>query len=160
DHCSLARAIALIDGTKSTIRLDPAHYNLTGAVALPDDLHLVGRGAILDRNAAGSGEVLDIAPGTHISPDYVTLRGGAGSSGDGIVCIQATLTLREVTIQGNGGSAISSSGCQLVVSHAQLLNNQGAGIVGSASDVVLVRSLVVGNASVGLDLVSTTYDIE
>jgi hypothetical protein len=161
DHCSLARALALIDGTKSTIRLDPAHYNLMAAVVLPRDLHLVGRGAILDRNAAGSGEVIDIAPGTHISIDYVTVTGGDGASGDGIDCNQATLTLREVTIQGNGGSGISTSGCQLVLSHSQLLNNQGAGIVTAmASDVVLVRSLVTGNAFVGLDFVLTTYDIE
>jgi hypothetical protein len=161
DHCSLARALALIDGTKSTIRLDPAHYNLTATVVLPKDLHLVGRGAILDRNAAGSGEVLDIAPGTRISLDYVTVTGGDGDSGNGIVCFQATLTLREVTIQGNGGSAISGSACQLVVSHSQLLNNQADGILASnTSDVVLVRSLVAGNASVGVALVMTTYDIE
>ncbi|HEX8111325.1 MAG TPA: right-handed parallel beta-helix repeat-containing protein [Kofleriaceae bacterium] len=161
DHCSLARALALIDGTKSTIRLDPAHYNLLATVVLPHDLHLVGRGATLDRNAADSGAVLSIAAGTHISLDYVTVTGGDGSSGDGIACTNATLTLREVTIQGNAGSAISGSGCQLVVSHAQLLNNQAAGIVTSMpSDVVLVRSLVSGNASVGLALAMTTYDIE
>lgn len=160
DHCSLARALALIDGTKSTIRLDPAHYNLTATVALPHDLHLVGRGAILDRNAAGSGEVLDIAAGTHTSLDYVTVMGGDGAGGDGIVCIQATLTLREVTIQGNAGSAISSSGCQLVVSHSQLLNNQDTGIAATASDVTLVRSVVSGNQIDGLDLAATSYDIE
>lgn len=160
DHCSLARALALIDGTKSTIRLDSAHYDLAGTVALPDDLHLVGRGAVLDRNAAGSGEVLDIAAGTHITLDYVTVVGGDGAAGHGIVCIQATLTLREVTIQGNGGSAISSSGCQLVVSHAQLVNNQDTGIVASTSDVTLVRSVVSGNQIAGIDLASTSYDIE
>ncbi len=161
DHCSLARALALIDGTKSTVRLDPAHYNLLGTVALPDDLHLVGRGAILDRNAAGSGAVLSIAAGTHITLDYVTVTGGDGDSGDGIECVNATLTLREVTIQGNAGSAISGSGCQLTVSHAQLLNNQSAGITTlTPGDVVLVRSLVAGNASVGLALEMATFDIE
>jgi hypothetical protein len=160
DHCSLARALALIDGTKSTIRLDPAHYDLPGTVTLPDDLHLVGRGAVLDRNAAGSGEVLDIAPGTHITLDYVTVVGGDGAAGHGIVCIQATLTLREVAIQGNGGNAINSTGCQLVVSHAQLLDNQDTGIAASSSDVTLVRSVVAGNQVAGLDLVATSYDIE
>jgi hypothetical protein len=160
DHCSLARALALIDGTKSTIRLDPAHYNLLGTVVLPHDLHLVGRGAILDRNAAGSGEVLDIAAGTHIMLDYVTVVGGDGASGHGISCTQATLTLREVTIQGNGGCAISSSGCQLVVSHAQLLNNQDTGISAVAGDVTLVRSVVAGNQIDGIDLAASSYDIE
>lgn len=160
DHCSLARALALIDGTKSTIQLDPAHYSMLATIALPHDLHLVGRGAILDRNAAGSGEVLDIAPGTHVSLDYVTVMGGDGGSGHGIVCTQATLTLREVTIQGNGGSGISGSGCQLVVSHSQLFNNQDSGIVASASDVTLVRSMVSGNQNTGLDLSGSSFDIE
>jgi hypothetical protein len=160
DHCSLARALALIDGTKSTIRLDPAHYNMLATIVLPHDLHLVGRGAILDRNAPGSGEVLDIAAGPHISLDYVTVTGGDGDSGDGIVCIQAALTLREVTIQGNAGNAISSSECQLVVSHSQLLNNQGDGILALMSDVTLVRSLVAGNADFGLDLASSLFDVE
>jgi hypothetical protein len=129
-------------------------------MTLPDDLHLVGRGAVLDRNAAGSGEVLVIAPGTHIALDYVTLVGGDGSAGNGITCIQAALTLREVTIQGNAGSAISSTGCQLAISHSQLINNQVAGIAASMGDVVLQRSTVSGNQSVGLDLASATFDIE
>jgi hypothetical protein len=160
DHCSLARAIALIDGTKSTIRLDPAHYNLIATVVLPKDLHLVGRGAILDRNAPGSGEVIDIAPGTHVSLDDVTVVGGDGGSGHGIVCNQATLTLREVTIQGNGGNAINTSGCQLMISHSQLLNNQDSGIIASASDITLVRSMVSGNQNSGLDLTGSSFDIE
>lgn len=161
DHCSLARALALIDGTKSTIRLDPAHYNLPATVVLSSDLHLVGRGAILDRTAADSGAVLSVAAGTHISLDYVTVMGGDGDGGDGIDCFRATLTLREVTIQSNAGSGITGSQCQLAVSHAQLLNNQGYGIADTQSDVVLVRSLIAGNAFVGLNLSSqTTYDIE
>ncbi|HEX3759811.1 MAG TPA: right-handed parallel beta-helix repeat-containing protein [Kofleriaceae bacterium] len=160
DHCSLARALALIDGTKSTIRLDPAHYDLLNSVTLPDDLHLVGRGAVLDRNAAGSGEVLDIAPGTHIALDYVTVVGGDGAAGHGILCNRAALTLREVTIQGNGGCAISSTGCQLAISHSQLVGNQDAGIAASAGDLVLLRSTVSGNQTAGLDLLIMTFDIE
>src|ERR1044071_8834120 len=85
DHCSLVRALALIDGTKSTIRLDPARYSLAGTLTLPDDLHLVGRGAVIDRSAASSsGGVLDLAAGTSISLDYVTVQGGDGSAGFGI----------------------------------------------------------------------------
>jgi len=160
DHCSLARGLALIDGTKSTIRLDPAHYNLLWTVLLPTDLHIVGRGAILDRNALGSGHVLDIAAGMHVSLDYVTVIGGDGAAGHGISCTEATLTLREVTIQGNGGLAIDSADCQLVVSQSQLLNNQGAGIAASMGDVTLVRSLVAGNQFAGLYLVESSYDIE
>jgi hypothetical protein len=161
DHCSLSRAIALIDGTKSTIRLDPAHYNLPATVVLPIDLHLVGRGAILDRTAADSGAVVSIASGTHISIDYVTVMGGDGDGGHGIVCANAALTLREVAIQSNAGSGIVGSQCQLVVSHSQVLNNQVFGITAMQSDVVVVRSLVSGNAFAGLSLsAQPTYDIE
>ena len=160
DHCSLARALALIDGTKSTIRLDPAHYNLTATVALSHDLHLVGRGAVLDRNAADSGEVVDLAPGTNISLDYVTVTGGDGDSGHGISCIQASAALREVTIEGNAGSAIFATRCALAISHSQLLDNQGLAIAASAGDLALVRSVIAGNAAGGLDLVDMSFDLE
>jgi hypothetical protein len=159
DHCSLTRAIALIDGTKSTIRLDPAHYDLLASLLLPKDLHLVGRGATLDRNAAGSGSVINTAPGTHISLDYVTVTGGDG--GDGVACFQGTVTLRDVTLQGNGGAGLSGAQCQLVVSHSQMLNNQLGGIsTANMSDLVLVRSLVAGNAGIGVNLQMSTYDLE
>jgi hypothetical protein len=161
DHCSLARALALIDGTKSTIRLDPAQYDLPATLVLPNDLHLVGRGAILDRTALDFGTVLSIASGARVSLDYVTVTGGDGPSGNGIDCASAALTLREVAIQSNAGSGIAAVMCQLVVSHAQVLNNQGFGIAAAQSDVVVVRSLVAGNAFVGISLFAQpTYDVE
>jgi hypothetical protein len=160
DHCSLGRAFTLIEGSRSTIRLDPAHYDLMSTVTLPVDLELVGRGVVLDRNAGGAGEVLTIAPGTHVVLDYLAVIGGDGSAGHGIVCNQAALTLREVTLQGNGGSAISSTGCQLVISHSQLIDNQDAGITASAGDVVVTRSVVSGNQTAGLDLIGATFDVE
>jgi hypothetical protein len=71
------------------------------------------------------------------------------------------LTLREATIQGNAGNGINGSSCQMVVSHSQLLNNQAAGIATVlTNDVVLMRSLIAGNAGLGLLISGATYDIE
>jgi len=160
DRCSLGRAINLIDGTKSTIRLDPGQYDLLATLGLSHDLHLVGRGAVLDRNALGLGPVLDIPQGTKIALDYVTLQGGDGADGAGIRCVNAALVLREVVIQNNAGHGISSSGCSLAVSHVQIRNNTGVGAAVSLGDFALARSTVVANQGGGVIESFATYDIE
>jgi hypothetical protein len=164
DHCSLARALALIDGTKSTIRLDPAHYALTAALTLPDDLHLVGRGAVIERTAASAaagGGVLDLAAGTSIAIDFVALDGGGGtgSGGFGIRCINAALTLREVSITGNAGPGVTGSGCALAISHADIADNQGVGVVATDGALTLARSSVHDNLGGGVAVTRARYDL-
>jgi hypothetical protein len=160
DRCSLTRAIGLIDGTKSTIRLDPAHYDLLDTRILPHDLHLVGRGAVLDRNASGSGPVLIIANGTVITIDYVTVQGGDGPSGDGIQCSNAVLTLRDVTLQGNAARGLVASGCTLAISHAQIRNNGDVGIGTAFGSLNLSRSTLFANLFGGISTNFTAFDIE
>jgi hypothetical protein len=161
DHCSLVRALALIDGTKSTIRLDPARYSLPGALTLPDDLHLVGRGAAIDHSAESSGGgVLDLAAGTSISLDYITVQGGDGSAGFGIRCVDAALALREVTIRGNAGPGVVGSGCALAISHAEISGNGGIGITATDGTLALARSRVTGNRGGGVAVTRASYDLE
>lgn len=160
DHCSLARGLSLIDGTKSTIRLDAAHYGLLGTLTLPNDLHLVGRDAVIDRDTGGSGIALAIPDSTTISLDYVTVQGGDGSGGHGIRCTNATLTLREVTVQGNGGAGIHSTDCQLTISHSQIVSNQGIGIMVIDGSLALTRSVVFANQGGGVSIIGATYDVE
>ena len=161
DHCSLARALALIDGTKSTIRLDPARYRLAGTLTLPDDLHLVGRGAVIDRSAESSGGgVLDLAAGTSISLDYVTVQGGDGSAGFGIRCVNAALALREVAIRGNAGPGVVGSGCALAISHAEISGNGGIGVSATDGTLALARSRVMGNRGGGVAVTRASYDLE
>lgn len=160
DHCSLARGLSLIDGTKSTIRLDPAHYSVLTTLTLPDDLHLVGRGAVIDRDAAGSGITLTIPDRTTITLDYVTVQGGDGTGGHGIRCLGATLTMRDVTIQDNDGAGIQSTDCALTISHAQILGNQSTGIQVSGGSLALTRSLVLANQGGGVSITSASYDLE
>lgn len=161
DHCSLIRALALIDGTKSTIRLDPARYSLAGTLTLPDDLHLVGRGAVIDRSAASSGGgVLDLAAGTSISLDYVTVQGGDGSAGFGIRCVNAGLALREVAIRGNAGPGVVGSECALAISHAEISGNGGIGVSATDGTLALARSRVMGNRGGGVAVTRASYDLE
>ncbi|HET7500509.1 MAG TPA: right-handed parallel beta-helix repeat-containing protein, partial [Kofleriaceae bacterium] len=160
DHCSLPRAISLIDGTKSTIRLDPGRYAVLDALTLPTDLHLVGRGAVLDRDSAGTGMVVAIPDSTLITLDYLTIQGGDGATGHGVRCSNATVTMREVTVQGNAGSGIQSTGCALTISHAQIASNQGTGISVIGGSLGLVRSVVLANQGGGVSLTAARYDLE
>lgn len=166
DRCSLARAISLIDGTKSTIRLDPGHYNLLDTLSLPHDLRLVGRDAVLDRNAADTGVVLRLAPGTTIGLDYLTVQGGDGAGGGGIECTGSTLTLREVTIQGNADGGIGGVRCALAISHSEIRNNGGPGIAESGGSLAIARSRITGNQNGGVVVDGASgfglvaYDIE
>ena len=159
DHCSLARGISLIDGTKSTIRLDPAHYRLLSTLTLPNDLRLVGRDAVIDRDASGAGITLVIPDSTTITLDYVTVQGGDGAVGHGIRCSNATVTMRDVTIRDNGGAGIHSTGCALTISHAQIVGNQGIGIAVTDGSLTLTRSLVLANQGGGVSLTGARYDL-
>lgn len=160
DRCSLARALDLIDGERSTIRLDPGIYGLPATLVAFGEVHLVGRRAVLDRNAVGSGPTLAVESGTTLSLDYVTVQGGDGDTGDGIDCNGATLTLREVTVQDNDGVGVSSAGCTLAIAHSQILGNRGIGIVQAGGALALTRSLVLGNQGGGLALDRAAYDVE
>jgi len=160
-RCALARALALVDGTKSTIRLDPGAYSLPATLGLTTSVRIVGRGAILSRDAAGSGAVLSIGEGTAIELDYVTVQGGDGAdAGIGILCNNAALTLREATVQGNGSSGINSLACELAITHARIADNSGVGLVVYGGSVVMSRSTVASNASGGVSLTAALYDLE
>jgi len=160
DHCSLGRALALIDGTKSTIRLDPERYQLPATLVLPDDLRLVGRGAVITRGGGAAGPTLIIPGSTHIAIDYLTIEGGTGSDGHGISCANAQLTMRDVTIRGNAGVGIAASNCALVISHSRIADNQDIGVLVSTGSLALTRSEVAHNRAGGLSLFRPAFDLE
>ena len=149
DHCSLARALSLVDGTKATIRLDPAVYSLLASRVLPNDLHLVGRDATIQRDAAGSGPTLIVPTSANITIDYVTVQGGDGN-GAGIQCLDATLTLRAITVQGNAGAGIQSSNSMLLMSGVTVQGNAGPGIQSSNSTLAMNGVTVKDNTGVGI----------
>jgi hypothetical protein len=160
DHCSLARALGLVDGTKSTIRLDPARYALPATLALPNDLHLVGRDAVIDRDGGGTGATLIVVANANIAIDYVTVQGGDGPGGPGISCSNATLALRGVTVQDNGGAGISASDCALAIAESRIVNNQSIGVAAFQGSLALTRSLVLGNRGGGVTVQLAAYDLE
>lgn len=161
EKCSLARAIALIDGTKSTIRLDPGSYDLATPLTLGVNMHIVGRGAVIDRNASGVGGTLIIGSGADITLDYVAVRGGDGEpEGIGIVCTSATLTGREISVNDNAAVGIYSTGCALTLTHAQVVGNQGIGIVVSGGSFAMARSAVLENSGGGVSMTLALFDLE
>jgi hypothetical protein len=158
--CTLARAVELADTARSTIRLAPGRYDLIDSLTLGKALRIVGRGAVIARDAGGVGPTLTIAADVDVELDYVTVEGGDGESlGAGIECGEATLTGRELTVQGNAAAGIHSVGCNVTLDRARLAANQGPGIAVSGGTAVIARSLIVGNQVGGLVLESALFDL-
>jgi hypothetical protein len=158
--CSLLRAIDLIDATWSTIRLAAGTYVLATTLALPFDAHLVGRGAVLERDGGGTGATLAVAAGTDIALDYLDVRGGDGDpAGAGITCDQATLTAREVTLEGNAAAGLAGTGCTVTLAHARIASNRGFGVAIQGGSLAMTRSVVVGNQGGAIAIVRGEYEL-
>jgi hypothetical protein len=159
--CTLTRAIELVDGTRSTIRLDPGRYDLAGSLAISTSMRIVGRGAAIDRNAGGTGATLIIADGADVALDYVAIQGGDGdTTGFGVGCTTASLTGRAIAIAGNAAAGINSVGCRVALVDAQITGNQGVGIAASGGSLSVTRSLVIANQSGGVVATSALFDLE
>jgi hypothetical protein len=159
--CSLGRAIALADGTKVTIRLDPGSYDLDAPLALTTDVHIVGRGAIIDRDQRGTGPTMLISGGAVVALDYVSIEGGDGATtGVGIGCTGATLIGRSIAVQGNAAAGVSGVECALTLARARVAQNQGVGISVSGGSLTLTQSTVIGNPSGGVVITGAAFDLE
>jgi hypothetical protein len=159
--CSLARAVDLIDGTKSTIRLDAGLYMLPTTLVLPFSAHLVGREAVLEHDGSAPGETLAVGVGTEIVLDYVTVRGGDGdTAGDGIKCDQATLTGREIAIEDNGAAGLAGTSCAVTLAHSRVASNRGVGITMSDGSLTMTRSVVIANQGGAIAIARGLYDLE
>jgi hypothetical protein len=161
DRCSLARAVDLIDGTKSTIRLDAGQYMLPAALVLPFSAHLVGRGAVLERDAGGAGETLILGAGTEIILDYLTVRGGDGeTAGNGLTCNRATLTGREIAIEDNAAAGLAGTSCAVTLEHSRVASNRGIGLAVSEGSLTVTRSVLTANQNGAISITHGLYDLE
>lgn len=159
--CTLPRAVALVDATRSTVRLDPGRYDLADALVLAVDLRIVGRDATIDRDAGGTGATLQIADGATVALDYVAIEGGDGeATGSGIACTAATVIGREITVEGNAAAGINSIGCDLALHHAWIAANQGPGIAASGGSLAVVRSQLIGNQAGGLAITAAPFVVQ
>jgi hypothetical protein len=158
--CTLARAVELVDGTRSTIRLAEGRYALADTLALTVSMHIVGRGAAIDRDAGGTGATLTIGAGTAVTLDYLTVEGGDGDSvGFGIDCAAASLMGREISVIGNAAAGLNSVGCSVVIDRAQLAMNQGPGIAVSGGSAAVARSVIAANQSGGAVIAGAIFDL-
>jgi parallel beta helix pectate lyase-like protein len=163
DPCSLLRAIALIDGTKSTIHLAAGAYDLAETLALPGSIRIVGRGAVIHAFTV-TGATLRLGQDAEIELDDLTIEGGgisSGGGGDGIACTSATLTAREVSIVNHAAMGIDAANCTLAVSHSQITGNHGLGVQVLGGTVTMTRSKVIGNQGGGVVIESPLqFDVE
>jgi hypothetical protein len=88
------------------------------------------------------------------------VQGGDGAAtGFGIDCAAATLTGRDIAVEGNAAAGINSIGCAVTLHHARVAGNQGPGIAASGGSVAMARSLVVANQGGGVVLASALFDL-
>lgn len=164
EKCSLLRAIALIDGTRSTIRLDPGWYTFASReLILTTTMRLVGRGAVLDHGPEsgveiGNGNTVIIRRGTaspppHVELDYVEVVGGsrhAATSGVGIACENSILILHEGNVNTNNFAGITSFNCVLTITHSRIAQNYGYGLSLLNGNMVMSRSVISENPAGGI----------
>lgn len=165
--CSVARAVALIDGIKTTIRLDPGQYTFEDTLLLSVSLRVVGRDAVLDRVGSGIGATLGISGRAEVELDYLTVQGGDGvpsgdhyTGGSGISCDNATLTAREINVHNNDTVGIHGSRCTLAITHSRIELNRGFGFLLTEGSITMTRSVVSANPSGGIQLMGGTFDLE
>lgn len=159
--CSLGRAIAIADGTKVTIRLAAGNYDLDAPLALTADAHLVGRGAVIDRDQRGSGPTLVVSDRAVVALDYVSIEGGDGVGvGVGIGCTQATVIGRQLGVRGNAAAGIAATDCTLALERAVIAGNQGVGVAATGGSLTLTRSVVVGNPGGGVAITGAAFVLE
>jgi hypothetical protein len=159
--CALPRAVELVDGAQPTIRLEPGRYDIAGSLTLGSDMRIVGRDAVVARDAGGTGATLVIIDGTHIELDYVAVEGGDGdTSGFGIGCTAAALIGREIAVQGNAAAGIHSVGCAVTLRRARIAANRDTGIAASGGSVSMERSTVLANQGGGVVLTGARFDLQ
>jgi hypothetical protein len=126
----------------------------------------VGRHAGRLSGAAGRvdalGETLVLGAGTDIVLDYLTVRGGDDNAvGSGIRCHAATLTAREITIEGNAAAGITSSQCLVAVSHSRIVSNRGVGLDIFDGSFTMTRSVMTANQGGAIRITGhADYDLE
>lgn len=102
--------------------------------------------------AAGDGTV--ITTESTLTVDHLTVRGGNGGNGGGILAAAAALTISHSTITGNaaqtGGGVYAWQGGSLLISDSTIGDNtasgEGGGVWAGGATVTIARSTLAGNA--------------
>lgn len=157
-RCTLVRAIDRVDSLRTTIQLDAGRYDLDATLTLTANVLITGRGAVIARNALGTGPTLAIADGTTVGLDHVTITGGDGdTTGSGIACTAAELTGRAISVEDNAAAGIHSEGCEVTLARARITDNQGAGIAVAGGGAFVARSLIAGNQRGGVAVATARF---
>jgi hypothetical protein len=150
--CDLYEANDAVDGTRTIIHLAPGTYNLeAGRLMVDVDVTLVGRGAIVRRNA-NLGPVIETMNSADLTLEFATVRDGAGdgSDGDGIICNSGSaLRLRAVTVDSCDESGIDANNCTLSIEGSTFSGNTGGGISSTGGSFEIANTFIVRNGNNG-----------
>jgi hypothetical protein len=166
--CNLAMAQTQIGTPRRIVHLAPGVYAYTTPMTLSFDtrVSIVGRGAEIDRQAAGIGPVITIGSNGIVVIEFLKITGGDGAIGDGINASGGTVTVTGATVTTNQGAGINASGGTVTVTGATVTANNGGGLDIKTSVVKLVNNFIIrnGNTSTtsvgGIGLTSVTGQVE
>jgi predicted outer membrane repeat protein len=156
---SLRAAIAdQAGGLKGEIQLVDGTYTISaGAIPVKGEVVIRGNGPkATSINIAKGRRGFDVAPGTKLTLEKVTLTGGVGvdEGGAAIRANEANVTLREVVVQGNGadndGGALLVTGGSLTVEKSEFRENfgqSGGALFAVDSAVRITGSTFAGNGA-------------
>jgi len=146
NKCELTKALTLVDATKNVIHLDPLTYTFAQGFMLTGTFTLTGLGAILHVGAGQ--EVFFISGGNDVTIDFIEFGGVAGGArpDEAIDCVNATLTLRKVTISNLAGIGINSSGCGFRMERSIVHDAQLGGVqIGGGTPFAIFDNIIHHN---------------
>jgi Right handed beta helix region len=150
DPCdTFSEAIGKVSAARDIILVAPGSYSERVTIANAN-LTISAMGAEL--SAQTPGQLIDITGSSIVSIRGLRIHSGLGVNGDGIRSSDQggnspSLTLRQVTIEANGGKGISASGGALTVTQSTVSGNQGGGISAMNATFDITNNFVVGNGN-------------
>lgn len=150
NECSIAQAVAEVNGSRNIIRLAAGLYTVTGT----NGLEFSNRSGTLIARAATiknlNGAILSVHSAQTLKVVGGTLQGQ--NNADGIRCFGGgKLEVHQTTIENMSESGLEGDSCPFTVSRATIRNNLGGGIrmINAAQVVTIKNNFVYRNGTSG-----------
>ena len=121
--CTLIKAVTLVTSARNIIKLDNPTTYATDDLRLNNNINVTldARGATITRSTMGP--VVNVDSNASVTIIGGTIRGDSGKNGEGVKCGDATLTLHDVSIEGNDLAGIDLNKCISVIGKTTISNN-------------------------------------
>jgi hypothetical protein len=167
---TIAEGVAQLTPTRKYMKVAAGSYAESVTLAAKT-VEIVGAGSDCSGPCTSIAPAMLDKPGLLITGDSTVslsalmLQDGTGSSGaaDGVRCQGATttrLTLRDVAVEGNTGSGVESTGCEVTIDLGRIAGNVQEGIKVASGSLTLRRSIVISNEGGGVRLSDSDFSLQ